>query len=70
MVQRANKPRRDSAQVPTIKFNERQAHDACKVHFALLKAERDDPELRDNPQWTVIRQDAYERFCAAFAVLV
>lgn len=70
MARAASNAPLDSRQVPTIEFNERQAHDACKVHFALLKAERDDPELRDNPQWTVTRQDAYERFCAAFAVLV
>lgn len=55
--------------VQTIQFNEQQAHDACEVHFALLRAERDHPELKNNPLWTIHRQDAYERFSNAFTVL-
>lgn len=52
--------------VPVIRYDERQAADAYLVHIALLKAERDDPTLKDNPVWTIHRQDAYERFCVAF----
>jgi hypothetical protein len=39
-----------------------KAVDAFVVHAALLRAEAHDPDLRRNPQWTMTRQDAYERF--------
>ena len=39
-----------------------KAADAFAVHAALLRAEANDPDLRKNPQWTMTRQDAYERF--------
>lgn len=55
--------------VPTYSLDERKARDAFEVHSALLKAERSDPALCHNPQWTVLRQDAYTAFRAAFAVL-
>ena len=55
--------------VRTISFDEQLAHNACEVHFALLKAERDHPELKNNPIWTIHRQDAYERFSNAFKEL-
>jgi hypothetical protein len=55
--------------VKTIGVNEREALDAFAVHCALLKAERTDPKLSSNPQWTMLRQDAYERFSNAFTVL-
>lgn len=58
------------ARVRTIAVHEQEAHDAFAVHCALLKAERRDPELSKNPQWTVLRQDAFERFSNAFSVLV
>lgn len=57
------------ASVPTIAVNEREAMEAFAVHAALLKAERDDPSLASNPQWTVLRQDAFERFSNAYTVL-
>lgn len=55
--------------VKAIGVDEGRARDAFAVHAALLKAERDDPKLSDNPQWTVLRQDAYEAFRSAFTVL-
>lgn len=36
--------------------------DAFDVHAALLTAEVTLPYLRDNPQWNIIRMDAYETF--------
>lgn len=39
---------------------------AFQVHRALLMAERTEPSLRDNPYWTMLKQDAYERFALAF----
>ena len=58
------------ARLRTIAVHEKAALDAFAVHCALLKAERVDPALSNNPQWTVLRQDAYERFSNAFSVLV
>jgi hypothetical protein len=55
--------------VPTYSMAEQEALDAFAVHCALLKAERADPRLRDNPQWTIHRQDAFEAFSKAFTVL-
>lgn len=55
--------------VKTIFVREQQTLDAFAVHSALLKAERDDPALSGNPQWTILRQDVYERFSQAFTVL-
>ena len=47
-------------------LNRQRAEDAFAVHAALLKAQVNDPALRDNPQWTIIRQEAFERFSLAF----
>lgn len=55
--------------LPILAVDERRARDAFDVHCALLKAERDDPRLKRNAQWTLLRQDAYEAFSAAFTVL-
>ena len=57
------------AKLRTIAFHEQEATDAFAVHCALLKAECYDPDLRKNPQWTVLRQDAFERWSNAFSVL-
>jgi hypothetical protein len=38
---------------------------AYAAHQALLMAEHAAPELADNPYWTMLRQDAYERFTLA-----
>lgn len=53
----------------TIAANEQRASDAYAVHCALLKAERADRSLSRNPQWIMLRQDAYEAFSNAFTVL-
>jgi hypothetical protein len=55
--------------VPVIYCDERKAADAYLAHIALLKAERDDPALKNNPVWTLLRQDAYEHFVRAYEVL-
>lgn len=54
--------------VPTYTFDEIRAIEAFNVHCALLRAERNEPALKNNPQWTIIRQDAYEAFSRAFTV--
>lgn len=47
-------------------FNEARARGAYLVHVALITAEIQDPSLRDLPEWTILRQDAFERFHNAF----
>lgn len=47
-------------------FDRRQAEDAFQVHAALARCEAAVPTLTDNPQWTILRQDAFERFAIAF----
>ena len=44
----------------------RDQADCFAAHSALIRAERDDPALRTNPHWIMLRQDAYERFYLAF----
>lgn len=39
-----------------------QADLAFEAHATLIKAELHNPALRKNPFWTLLRQDAYERF--------
>lgn len=39
---------------------------AFNAHAALVRAEKQDPHLKDNPFWTMLRQDAYERFHFVF----
>ncbi|MGJ0236967.1 hypothetical protein ACQEPB_00400 [Novosphingobium fluoreni] len=41
---------------------EHQLQDAWAAHRGLLMAEQRDPSLRDNPQWKLLRMDAYETF--------
>lgn len=50
-------------------IDEQRARDAFDVHCALLKAECADPKLSRNPQWQLMRMDAFEAFSAAFTVL-
>lgn len=52
--------------VPVIRYHEREAQNAYLAHIALLTAEIADPALRDNPAWTILRQDAFERFATAY----
>ncbi len=54
----------------TTSVDERRAHDAFAVHAALCRCERELPSLRDNPQWTLLRQDAFERFATCFEILI
>lgn len=62
-------PKSDDAQpIRIIGYDERKARDAYEVHAALLTAENRNRRLKQNPQWTVLRQDAYETFCRAFEV--
>ncbi len=54
------------AAVPVIRYDEQRAAHAFQAHCALLLLEQINPKLRDNPAWTVLRQDAYENFELAF----
>lgn len=54
---------------PVIRIDDTRAKQTFEAHAALLRAERDNPALRDNPAWTMLRQDAFERFNDAFKVL-
>lgn len=51
---------------PVIYCDARVADDAFAVHAALVKAEARDQRLKRNPQWQLVRMDAYERFAMAF----
>lgn len=51
---------------PVIHSNGPAADKAYRRHRALAIAMREDPSLRDDPQFTIMRQDAYERFHGAF----
>lgn len=46
----------------TITEAERRLDDAWAVHRTLLLAEARAPALRDNPQWLLLRMDAFETF--------
>lgn len=50
----------------TRRSNSTRAEQAYDVHAALLRMERIQPNLRDNPFWIMLKQDAYERFHIAF----
>lgn len=52
---------------PAFLVDEQRAMDAFNVHCALVKAEQAAPHLQNNPQWIIIRQDAFEAFYRAFA---
>lgn len=43
-----------------------KADHAFRAHMALVNAEKADPKLKDNPHWTLLRQEAFERFAEAF----
>lgn len=54
------------ASVPVILCAAEIADNAFQAHMALVKLEQEKPELRANPHWTMLRQDAFERFAEAF----
>lgn len=65
----ANTPGKRSAQpdsVRLIRWDRLRAEQAFAVHAGLLGLEELRPELKHNPFWTMLRQDAYERFAVAF----
>lgn len=39
-----------------------RADQAFAAHAAMMQAEARSQALRDNPFWTMLRQDAFERF--------
>ena len=45
------------------------ADQAFAAHAAIMRAQAGNPALSDNPFWTILRQDAYERFAVEFAKL-
>lgn len=69
MAQRANKPRRDSAQVPTYKINSGQVEDAWQAYTALQRAACDRPDLLENAYFIALQDTAYARFLMTFEAL-
>lgn len=55
-----------SDSIRLIRYNRDRAENAFAAHCALLATEAVRPDLRDNPAWVVLRQDAYENFALAF----
>jgi hypothetical protein len=55
-----------SDSIRLIRYNRQRADNAFHAHCALLATEAMQPDLRDNPAWVVLRQDAYENFVLAF----
>ena len=52
--------------VPVVHWNHVRADNAWKAYQALRFAERDRPDLKDNPAWNILVADAYEEFSLAF----
>jgi hypothetical protein len=52
--------------IPVILCAADIADNALRAHMALVKAEKDNPALKANPHWSLLRQDAFERFAEAF----
>lgn len=52
--------------IPTYLVNLEAARQAFEAHSAIILAELRSTELSQNPFWTMLRQDAYERFALAF----
>lgn len=53
-------------EIRIIQYNRERADNALSAYSALVSLEAIRPELKHNPAWTVLRQDAYENFCLAF----
>lgn len=49
-----------------LKWNQAEAEAAWIEHKALLQAQVAAPTLAKNPQFIMLKQDAYERFHSAF----
>lgn len=47
-------------------FKTTNAYDAWTAFAAMMKADRDHPELRNNDYWNALRDTAYARFLIAF----
>lgn len=59
-------PADQSDSIRLIRWDRLRAEQAFAVHAGLLGLEELRPELKHNPYWTMLRQDAYERFAVAF----
>lgn len=53
-------------EIPIIQFDAQQASSAYLAHIALIECELRDPSLRNNAAWTILRQDAFQRFANAY----
>ncbi|PTR06420.1 hypothetical protein C8K11_12033 [Novosphingobium sp. GV055] len=42
------------------------AEQAFAAHAAMVRAEAREPDLKDNPCWTLLRREAFSRFDRAF----
>lgn len=52
--------------VPVILYDAQKAANAYEAYVTILHTEIEKPELRWNPAWTVLKQEAYANFYGAF----
>ena len=52
--------------VNVFRYDAQKAESAFMAHKALIRAEQANPSLKDNPDWTLLRLEAFERFSEAF----
>lgn len=55
--------------IPVTRMDEKKARMAWDAYAAMCHAERDNPKLRDNEYWGLIRADASAEFQRAFEAL-
>lgn len=66
---RNNPPDRGTQPIPVTHYDEKKARMAWDAYAALCHAERDNPKLKDNQYWLLIRADASAEFQRAFEAL-
>ena len=50
----------------SIKHRTKQSDFAWQAYAAIMRCETGRPDLKENPFWTMLRHDAYERFVIEF----
>ena len=56
-------------QVPTFGINEAEVVQAYKAFTAMQRIARDNPELRDNPYFSALKDSAFARFISRFEAM-
>lgn len=52
--------------VPVILYDAQKASNAYAAYVAILHKEIESPDLRWNPAWIILKQEAYANFYGAF----